>query len=151
MSILTLDVSENVKEFYLNDVRRPGDAGVDLYMPEDVTIPAGACCIISLGVRSKMRSNDDERPLSYYIYPRSSISKTPLMLSNSVGLIDQSYRGVLKAALRNMDNESPFTVERGSRLVQVCGPVLEPLSVEFGTVDPNETERGEGGFGSTGK
>jgi dUTP pyrophosphatase len=101
--------------------------------------------------------------VSYYLYPRSSISKTPLLLANSVGIIDRGYIGSIKAAFRNTyltqnwvhgDSDEKedygYTIQKGERLVQICGPLLLPIKIKFvDSLDP--TERGEGGFGSTGK
>ena len=91
---------------------------------------------------------------AYYVYPRSSISKTPLMLANHVGVIDSGYRGNLMAALRKLPQESrkEYVVEKHTRLFQICHPTLCPVYVVL--VDESElnsSERGEGGFGSTGE
>jgi len=86
----------------------------------------------------------------YYIYPRSSISKTPLMLANHVGIIDSGYRGDLIGAFRCLEEE--YSVESNTRLLQICHPSLCPVYVVI--VPENElsnTKRGSGGFGSTGK
>ena len=98
-------------------------------------------------------------PSGYYMYPRSSISKTPLRLANSVGIIDSGYRGDLMAKVDNIngfscDSDSgdsvDYVVSQHSRLFQVCAPDLSPFaSVEI--VDSlDDTTRGAGGFGSTG-
>ncbi len=89
----------------------------------------------------------------FYIYPRSSIYKTPLRLANSVGIIDAGYRGHIIAMFDKNKNNCEFAVKRGERLVQICAPSLMPIvpilvdesSINFGT------GRGAGGFGSTGK
>ena len=90
----------------------------------------------------------------YYMYPRSSLSKTPLMLANHTGIIDSGYRGSLMAAVRFLPSaKHPLTyeVEKDTRLFQICHPQLCPVYVVL--VDESQlssTERGEGGFGSTG-
>ncbi len=96
----------------------------------------------------------------YYMYPRSSLSKTRLRLANSVGIIDSGYRGNLigmfdcfsagKSAL--CETEYDYVVKPFEKLVQICGPNLCPVYVEL--VESVEelsdiTLRGEGGFGST--
>ena len=104
----------------------------------------------------------DDKNVSYYLYARSSISKTPLILKNSVGIIDSGYRGNLIAAVyysptfndlqKVSINQLPnsYTIKKGTRLVQICAPELQPFS--FDVVNTlTETDRGEGGFGSTGK
>ena len=98
--------------------------------------------MLDLGVRCQPSGTS-----GYYLYPRSSISKTPLRLANSVGIIDASYRGTLKVVVDNNSDEL-VRIKKGDRLFQLCMPNLEPFDVVFGTVN-RLTERGEGGFGST--
>jgi len=89
----------------------------------------------------------------YYVYPRSSISKTPLVLANHVGIIDSGYRGNMMAALRKLplQNQNTYTVEKHTRLFQICHPSLCPVFVVLvSESELNSSERGEGGFGSTG-
>ena len=106
----------------------------------------------------------------YYMYPRSSLSKTQLRLANSVGIIDSGYRGHLTGMFdvvnidRNIDNnfnnnfnhnfEADFWGRKFDRYVQICAPGLVPILVQV--VDSmeelgGETVRGGGGFGSTGR
>ena len=89
-------------------------------------------------------------PVGYFLYPRSSTgTKTPLRLANSVGVIDAGYRGNYIAAFDNI-RPLDFKVEKEQRLVQICPPNLTyPLRVEL-VEELDETERGGGGFGSTG-
>ena len=98
--------------------------------------------------------DDNGKTTGFYMYPRSSISKSPLMLANHTGIIDSGYRGVLMGAFRTLEIQqtTQYTVEKHTRLLQVCAPTLSPFSVEL--VDETQlstTSRGEGGFGSTGK
>ena len=86
-------------------------------------------------------------PVSYYLYPRSSITKTPLRLANSVGIIDAGYRGNIIACVDNIKN-GEYIIEAGSRLFQICSSDLSPISIEIVNSLP-ETSRGIGGFGST--
>ena len=89
----------------------------------------------------------DQKP--YLLMPRSSISKTPLRLSNAIGLIDAGYRGEIMAAVDNIKKES-YEVEKGQRLFQLVSMDGGPIYFEL--VDNLSTsKRGEGGFGSTGK
>ena len=98
----------------------------------------------------------------YYMYPRSSLSKTPLRLANSTGIIDAGYRGHLTGmfdVVNLPDNLSPsreadFFGQKYDRYLQICAPGMIPIIVEI--VDyrqelGDETERGSGGFGSTGR
>lgn len=85
---------------------------------------------------------------SYYLYPRSSISKTPLRMSNSTGIIDAGYRGEIIAKVDNLSSED-YTLKRGARLFQICDASLDPIELDI--VDAlSDTTRGIGGFGSTG-
>jgi len=80
--------------------------------------------------------------------PRSSISKTPLRLSNSIGLIDAGYRGEIMAAVDNIKSES-ITVSPGQRLFQLVAMDGSPIHFQLSN-ELSDTSRGKGGFGSTG-
>jgi len=126
----------------------PGDSGLDLFCPETITINPGETVKINLQIKCEALSNDEQRNVSYYLYPRSSIIKTPLRLSNSVGIIDAGYRGDIIAYVDNIKNKS-YTISQGDRLFQICAGNLEPI--EFQLVnDLSNTQRGTSGFGSTG-
>ncbi len=96
-------------------------------------------------------------PAPYNIYPRSSIGVTPLMLANSVAVIDRGYQGELKVQVRNA-GDAPYRAKRGSSLFQLTAPNLEPTT--YYRVDPGSpddrlyfakpTLRAAGGLGSTG-
>ncbi len=120
-----------------------GDAGLDLFVPNDVTIGGQTTAPIHLKVACEMEGG---RP--YLLLPRSSIVKTPLRLANSIGLIDGGYRGELIAYCDNISDE-PCTVEAGQRLFQVVAMDGSPLELEL-VSELSETMRGDGGFGSTG-
>ena len=129
------------------------NAGFDLLMPADVIIPKNQLVnsqLVSLDIKCEMTDENND-PIGFCMYTRSSISKTPLMLANHVGVIDSGYRGVLMAAFRNLDSSVDFKVEKNSRLLQITHPGLRPVFVKI--VDESElsnTTRGTGGFGSTG-
>ena len=91
----------------------------------------------------------------YYMHPRSSLSKTKLRLANATGIIDSGYRGHLIGMfdLVNLYENEEYVVNRYDRLLQICAPGLVPIVVEVvNTIEELgcETERGAGGFGSTG-
>jgi dUTP pyrophosphatase len=133
-----------VKALYENHGHfHPGDAGLDLFVPNEVTVRARETVPIHLQVACEM---EGQRP--YFLIPRSSISKTPLRMANSIGLIDGGYRGELIAFCDNI-SEEVYTVKAGQRLFQLVAMDGSPLELEI--VDElSETSRGEGGFGSTG-
>ena len=121
-------------------------AGADLYaaMDEDVTINSGETLLIPTGISMEI-------PVGFagLIYARSGIaSKRGLAPANKVGVIDSDYRGEVMVALHNHSN-APQTVAKDERIAQL---VIAPfLTAEFNEVDElDTTERGEGGFGSTG-
>ena len=119
------------------------DSGFDLFMPVETVIPPRSTTLLDLRVRAEFLRLES----GYYLYPRSSIFRTSLRLANSVGIIDAGYRGTLKVAVDNIRDE-PYMIRRGDRLFQICQPSLKPFDVEFGQVN-RDTERGEGGHGST--
>ena len=120
-----------------------GDAGLDLFVVKEQTIERGKTGLIKLGISCETM---EKRP--YLLMPRSSISKTPLRLCNSVGLIDAGYRGEIMAAVDNIKQED-YTINSGQRLFQIVAMDGSPLSFEL--VDKlSSTSRGAGGFGSTG-
>ena len=122
-------------------------AGADLYacMDESVTINPGETCFIKTGLAMEV-------PVGYagLIYARSGLAcKKGLAPANKVGVIDSDYRGEIMVALHNHSNE-PVAVDSGERIAQL---VITPYIVAaFNQVDELEdTVRGEGGFGSTGR
>jgi dUTP pyrophosphatase len=102
-------------------------------------------------------------PKAFTLNARSSLGKTSLRLANQVGIIDRGYRGELKAIVDNInctgqvfcnDTVRWHHIKKGDRLFQICMPDLEPFIVKFCEYDTtalNQTERGSGGFGSTGR
>ncbi len=133
-----------VKDMYENHGHfHEGDAGLDLYIVEEQTIGPGESTLIHLRFSCE---NLDGNP--YLLMPRSSISKTPLRLSNSIGLIDAGYRGEIMAAVDNIKSES-FTVKPGQRYFQLVAMNGSPIHFNL-VEDLSSTSRGEGGFGSTG-
>jgi dUTP pyrophosphatase len=135
------------------------NAGFDLFLPEDQTFTSGSVNKSSSNVKCSAKifhldnNNDNVTSYSgYYMYPRSSLSKTPLRLANSVGIIDAGYRGPLIGMFDCLTN-AEYKVDGFTRLLQVCAPNLMPIFVRVvDTVEElsSETRRGEGGFGSTG-
>ena len=153
-TLLIKPQSEDIKKLYEFDtVHHQGDSGFDLYVTDDVVFSAWKTKFVDLKVQCEML-NQNGNNVSYYLYPRSSISKTPLVLANSVGIIDAGYRGNVIAALRYIPEDEEYNgqyvLKKGTRLMQICSPTLDPLQYQF--VDTlSETSRNSGGFGSTGK
>lgn len=134
-----------------------GDAGLDLFVSEDCIIQPGETVLVSMGVRCQCRSltfcfwkwlrGDMYNYHSYFLFPRSSIYKTPLIMKNSIGLIDKGYIGTIKAPLCNISNDA-FYVKRGQRYVQLVNSDLSDAYLKV-VKGHNSTDRGTNGFGST--
>ena len=144
MEILIKPLNDIAKEYYLNHGHfHKGDAGLDLYVLQDDTFKAGETKKIKLGISCE---NQDGK--GYFLFPRSSISKTPLRMANSIGLIDAGYRGEIMAVCDNI-KDYDFSIKKGDRLFQLVSSDLS--DIEFNIVDKlSDTTRGAGGFGSTG-
>jgi dUTP pyrophosphatase len=133
------------------------NSGFDLFVPQDVTFDQEIDSkFVDLDIQCEM-VNSDNQSSAFYLYPRSSISKTPLMLANHTGIIDSGYRGKMIGAFRwlnSQESHEPFyVVSSGTRLLQICHPSLCPILVKIvnSVDDLSTTERGAGGFGSTGR
>ena len=141
------------------------DAGFDVLVPEllsfsnkdisKVKIDFGIKCEAYLVHLDS--SNYGSHHTGFYMYPRSSLSKTDLRLANCVGIIDSGYRGNLigvfdKSCTSLIESYEYFIqAEKGDRLVQICAPGLVPMVPILVDEMYTNTSRGEGGFGSTGK
>ena len=145
MELLIKPLNEVAKKMYENHGHfHDGDAGLDLYALEDICFSPGETKKIKLGISCEPKDGK-----AYYLFPRSSISKTPLRLSNSIGLIDGGYRGEIMASCDNI-KDFDYTVRKGDRLFQLVATDSSPIS--YALVDElSDTTRGSGGFGSTGK
>lgn len=148
MKLLIKTENDTLKTMYTNNqFYNPGDSGLDLFCPETVTIQPGETFKINLQINCEALS--DSGNISYYLYPRSSIIKTPLRMSNCVGIIDAGYRGDIIACVDNI-KDYPYEIKQGDRLFQICAGDLSPFTYEL--VDNlSNTRRGSGGFGSTGR
>jgi dUTP pyrophosphatase len=134
------------------------NAGFDLYSSDDVRVEQTPQ-FIPFGIMARLlkvqpfpggTSNDYLKTDSHFwLMPRSSIYKSGLMMANSTGVIDKSYRGELKAPVWSMTANS--NVVRGDRLFQIVAPDMGWIRNVRVVHSMPITERGEGGFGSTGK
>ena len=122
-----------------------GDAGLDLRANEDVTLAPHERRLVSTGLAVAI-------PEGYagFVQPRSGLAlREGLSMANTPGLIDSHYRGELKVCAVNLDDERPISISRGERIAQLViqkVPVVTLVEVE----DLDETDRGAGGFGSSG-
>jgi dUTP pyrophosphatase len=123
----------------------PGDAGADLRAAEALTIPPGRRATVGTGVSIAL-------PDGYvaFVVPRSGLAaKHGITIVNSPGTVDAGYRGELRVTLANTDHEAAFDIAVGDRIAQL---IVMPVSrARFIPVDSLPgSERGTGGFGSTG-
>lgn len=160
-------VSDSIKMLYKTHVENHNkkiiedpypNAGFDLLVLEKTGFETYYKTVfIDHGIKSEMVYYDPVihkfEPTAFTMTPRSSISKTPLMMANHVGIIDAGYRGNLLGALRYLPGytENVYIVEAYTRLFQVCHPSLCPIYVVIvSESELSTTSRGSGGFGSTG-
>lgn len=168
MHLLIKTENTELQEKYIHHTNyHEGDSGLDLFCPNDILVKSGETVKIDLEIRCEaLKDILDSRvfnehfdwdspqfPLykkvasSYYLYPRSSIVKTPLRLANSVGIIDAGYRGNIMAFVDNIKDKD-YLVEKDTRLFQICSGDLSPITFEL-VNGLSDTSRGESGFGST--
>jgi dUTPase len=124
------------------------NAGVDLLTAE--TWDSDGAHLLDLGVRAMLVENETKQPVHYWLLPRSSIYKTGYMMANSAGVIDSSYRGVLKAPVVRVGGAAAPGFKRGDRHFQIVAPDMGWISEIQRVGALPETTRGDGGFGSTG-
>lgn len=134
--------------FPLPERATPGSAGVDLraMVEHEMTIAPGATELIPTGMAVHMKTPD----MAAVILPRSGLGhKHGIVLGNLVGLIDADYQGQLFVSCWNR-SQTPFKIEAGDRIAQLV--FLPVIQADFELVEHfQESERGEGGFGHSGK
>jgi dUTP pyrophosphatase len=126
--------------------QRTGDAGFDLHSRIDFVLAPGERATIATGLALAI-------PDGYagLVLPRSGLAaRQGIALVNSPGLIDSGYRGEIAVIHLNTDKREPFYGQRGDRIAQIVIQKVEAVSL-VSVVELDETERGTGGFGSTGK
>ncbi len=125
-----------------------GSAGFDLYacMEEPINLSVGESVLIPTGIAIELPSSE----MAAFIFARSGLAtKYGISLSNGVGVVDSDYRGEICVGLRNFGTEN-YIIEKNERIAQmVIMPVIPAVFSENKIL--NGTDRGSGGFGSTGK
>lgn len=122
-----------------------GDAGADLHAAESVELAPGERALVSTGVSIALPDG-----YAAFVVPRSGLaSKHGITVVNSPGTVDAGYRGEIKVTLLNTDHTSPYAISAGDRIAQL---VIMPVTrARFVPVEKLPgSQRGEGGFGSTG-
>jgi dUTP pyrophosphatase len=124
----------------------PSDAGWDLKAGCDCIIPAGKKAIIPCGIAIELPENYEAQ-----IRPRSGLAVNHTVTSlNAPGTIDAHYRGQIGAIMINHDITDDYYVKKGDRIVQMVVKQVEQSEYEI-VENLSETDRGKGGFGSSGK
>lgn len=147
---LLIKIKSSVQEYY-QPVVNPENVGYDLYFEEDYEILPNTKQVLKFGIQCEVKNENQGQNVAYFLIPRSSISKTHLFQVNSIGVIDASYRGEIMAIVYNYGT-TQHSIKKGERLFQLV-PIHQGLPFDSVTIvnDLSKTERGMGGFGSTGK
>lgn len=123
----------------------PGDAGADLYAAESVDLAPGERAIVGTGIALALPHGTVG-----LVHPRSGLAaRQGLSIVNSPGTIDAAYRGEVKVCLINLDPRETIHIQRGTRIAQLLVQRVELPEFEE-VADLDETDRGAGGYGSTG-
>lgn len=143
MKEIKLKVKKLHPDAVIPSIAKPGDAGMDLTAVSQ-SVDADTNMIYHIGIAVEIPEGHVG-----LLFPRSSNSKKDLLLSNSVGVIDSGYRGELMVKFKKLQT-FPKHYEIGERVAQLV--IMEIPKVTVAVVDElSSSERGEGGFGSTGK
>lgn len=142
---MRLSITRLEKDLPLPAYAHAGDAGMDLYAAQDVTLAPGERTLVPTGIAVAIPDG-----FAGFVQPRSGLAiRQGLGLVNTPGLIDSHYRGEIKIIAINLDPDTPISISRGDKVAQfVIQAVVRADLVEVDELDP--TVRGEGGFGSTG-
>lgn len=145
MERLTIPLKQLDEDLTVPHCAYGGDAAVDLRSTCDATLQPFERKLIPCGIAVAI-------PVGYagFVLPRSGLAcNHGVSLVNAPGLIDSNYRGEIKAVLINLDPHEPFTIKRGDRIAQLS--IISVCDLTFQLCgDLPSTERGEGGFGSSG-
>lgn len=133
------------KDIPIPSYAHPGDAGLDLYAAQEVVLKPFERALVPTGIKIAI-----PRGYAGFVQPKSGLAlKEGLSIVNTPGLIDSGYRGEVGVILINLDPQKEAFIARGQKIAQLVIQKVEEVSleeVEF----LDETERGAGGFGSTG-
>ena len=124
----------------------PGDAGADLHSSQDLVLAPGERALVGTGVSIALPDG-----FAAFVVPRSGLAvKHGITIVNSPGTVDAGYRGEIRVALLNTDQNASFAIAVGDRIAQII--IMPVARAAFIPVDrlPG-SQRGEGGFGSTGR
>jgi dUTP pyrophosphatase len=141
LQIKRLDADLPIPEY-----ARPGDAGLDLLAAEDATLQPGERAAVPTGIAIALPDG-----YAAFVQARSGRAlKEGLGVANGPGLIDSGYRGEIKVIVVNLDPNSPIDIKRGEKIAQLVIQKVESAEIQVVESLP-DSERGGGGFGSTGR
>jgi dUTP pyrophosphatase len=123
-----------------------GASGFDMHSIKEYTVYAGQVLLVDTGIAFEIPSGYELQ-----VRPRSGLSfKTPLRVANSPGTVDSDFRDSVKVIIENRSDNESYTIKKGERIAQgiIC-PVVRAEFIDSYTL--SDTDRGIGGFGSTGK
>jgi dUTP pyrophosphatase len=143
--MLSVAVRRLERDLPLPTYAREGDAGLDLHAATPVTLAPGARALVRTGIAVAIPPG-----CAGFVLPRSGLAlRHGVTVLNAPGLIDAGYRGELQVLLVNLDPRAAVTLERGERVAQLVIQRVEAAALVEVTELPG-SERGAGGFGSTG-
>lgn len=150
------DVNNEIRTYYENyKPSHNDDSGFDLPACQDYIIDIdkfnddGKSTPIKFGISCCMIDNNNQ-PVGYYLYPRSSFHKYPLIVANHLGIIDAGYRGNITGMVKPFNSKNNVEIEKNTKLFQICSRDLSPFDIMIIDKLP-PSSRGNDGFGSTGK
>ncbi len=142
---MKLKVKKLVDHAMLPRYAHPGDAGLDLFAAEPITLAAGGSGIVKTGISIELPEGTEAQ-----VRPRSGLAlKHAVTVLNSPGTVDEGYRGEVGVIMINHGKED-FHIEQGMKIAQMLVKPVYTVEVEEAE-ELSGTSRGEGGFGSTGK
>ena len=142
---MKLKIHKVDKDLPTPEYSHKGDAGMDLYSADEGTLAPGEFKLFSTGVKLAIPDGHEIQ-----IRPRSGLAlKHGISIVNAPGTIDAGYRGMVGVVLINMGKET-YNVKKGDRIAQMVAKKVEQAEImEVETLD--DTSRGDGGYGSTGR
>ena len=141
---MKLRIKKEVSDIPTPGYAHEGDAGLDLYSAEEVTLQPGERKLVSTGIRIAL-----EKGFEAQVRPKSGLAVNHgLTILNTPGTIDFQYRGLVKVIIFNAGKEA-YKIEKGKKIAQMVINKIESADVEV-VEELDETTRGDGGFGSTG-
>lgn len=158
------NTEENYRHYLLPTYAKPGDAGLDLRVTENVTLHPGECKLLPTGIAIWIGSNHVSQAKSICDYnkshnsnvmgmivPRSSLGTKGLILANTIGIIDEDYQGELMISALNRTKDQTLNLTSGEKICQIIFIPFVKVSWSIVEEFSGVTDRNTGGFGSSGR